>query len=89
MYKIFTKFPVTTIDHDLYDCYREENENGELVEWETDDVNELQEKLTEMSKTMVLNDIFVCNLIKTKYLISVDEIQDPEVIANELVVLTE
>ena len=48
MYKIFIKFDTKNASLNLYDCYREENEDGDIVEYETSSLSEASEKVKEL-----------------------------------------
>ena len=82
MYKIFIKFDTVKDSLNLYDCYRCEDEYGDIVEYEAISLEEVSKKVKELLKIYTSDRIYVFSDVEINYDVIIkdpnkEEIEDP------------
>ena len=73
MYKIFIKFDTLNPTYNLYDCYMEENEYGDIVEYESSDLSEVENKVKELLKKYTSDRIHIFSTTEIKFDVTVTD----------------
>ena len=73
MYKIFIKFDTSNPTYNLYDCYMEENEYGDIVEYESSDLSEVENKVKELLKKYTSDRIHIFSTTEIKFDVTVTD----------------